>query len=68
MSKTRAKNICQNMEEAVKYFKIAANNNHSGAQYFLECIYYYVYCREAGIEQNITKAIEYGEKAAKRVQ
>lgn len=61
MSKTRTKNIHQNIEKAMKYFKIAANNNHSGAQYFLE----WIYCYGVGIKRDVAKAIEYGEKAAK---
>lgn len=61
MSKTPSKNLHQDIEQAVKYFKIAANNNHSSAQYDLE----WIYCHNLGIRQNFAKAVEYGEKAAR---
>ena len=61
MSKTKSKNIHQDMEQAVKYFTIAANNNHTDALYYLELIYSY----GLGVAQDFTKAIEYGERASK---
>lgn len=61
ISKIRAKNIHQNIEKAVKYLKIAANNNHTNAQYYLE----WIYSHDLGIRQDIARAIEYGENAAR---
>lgn len=61
MSKTKSKNIRQDIGQSVKYLKIAANNNHTEAQYLLE----WIYCHNLGIKQDFTRAIEYGEKAAK---
>ncbi|MBQ6772874.1 MAG: toll/interleukin-1 receptor domain-containing protein [Synergistaceae bacterium] len=61
VSKTRSKNIHQDIEKAVKYFKIAAKNNHNAALYLLE----WIYSHNLGIDQNFHKAIEYGEKAAR---
>ncbi len=61
MSKTRSKNIHQDIEQSVKYLKIAADNNNSEAEYLLE----WIYCHNLGVEQDFAKAIEYGEKAAK---
>lgn len=60
MSKTRSKNIHQDIEQSVKYLKIAANNNHTEALYLLE----WIYCNNLGV-QDVVKAIEYGEKAAR---
>ena len=61
ISKIRTKNIHQNIEQAVKYLKIAANNNHTNALYYLG----WIYCYGVGIKQDFAKAIEYGEKAAR---
>ena len=61
MSKTKSKNIHQDIEQAVKYFAIAANNNHTDALYYLELIY----SHGLGVAQDFTKAIEYGERASK---
>ena len=65
ISKTKTKNIHQDIELAVKYFTIAANNNHTDALYYLEWIYSYNLGADSGIQRDFTKAIEYGEKAAK---
>ena len=64
MSKTKSKNIHQDIERAVKYFTIAANNNIN-ALYYLELIYSYNLGADSGIQRDFTKAVEYGEKAAK---
>ncbi|MBR0168628.1 MAG: toll/interleukin-1 receptor domain-containing protein [Synergistaceae bacterium] len=61
ISKTRAKNVHQNIKKAIKYLKIAANINHTNAQYYLE----WIYSHDLGISQDIAKAIEYGENAAR---
>ena len=60
MSKTRSKNVHQNIEDAVEYLKIAANDNHTEALYLLG----WIYCNNLGV-RDIPKAIEYAEKAAK---
>lgn len=60
ISKTRSKNIRQDIEQSVKYLKIAANNNHTGAQYLLG----WIYCNNLGVH-DVAKAIEYAEKAAR---
>lgn len=59
-SKTRSKNIHQDVEKAVKYFKIAANSNHTNALYHLG----WLHCHNFGM-QNFVKATEYAEKAAR---
>lgn len=61
MSKTPSRNIHQDIQQAVRYFTIAADNNHADALYFLE----WIYCHNVGIKQDFAKAIEYGERAAR---
>jgi len=61
MSKTPSRNIHQDTKQAVYYFMIAADNNHTDALYFLE----WIYCHNVGIEQDFAKAIEYGERAVR---
>lgn len=60
ISKTRSKNIHQNIKKAVRYLKIAASNNHTEALYLLG----WIYCNNLGVQDPV-KAIEYAEKAAK---
>ena len=60
MSKTRSKNIRQDIEQSIKYLKIAANNNHTEALYFLG----WIYCQNLGV-RDVVKAIKYAEKAAR---
>lgn len=59
-SKTRSKNIRQDIKQSIKYLKIAANNNHTEALYLLE----WIHCQNLGV-RDVVKAIEYGEKAAR---
>ena len=60
ISKIRTRNIHQDIEQAVKYLKIAANNNHTEALYLLG----WIYCNNLGVQDSV-KAIEYAEQAAR---
>ena len=60
IAKTRSKNIHQDIEQAVKYLKIAAKNNNTAALYLLG----WLYCNNLGMRDPV-KAIKYSEKAAR---